>query len=66
MTLRAALFPAGTRVTVRAGRLPMNPELVGRDGTVVGTDEYRPGHYAVLLDGESRARDFAEDELQRA
>ncbi|HSM05254.1 MAG TPA: hypothetical protein VK858_11615 [Longimicrobiales bacterium] len=66
MTLHAAVFPEGTRVRVRAGRLPMVPELPGRVGTVVGTDEYRPRHYAVLLDGESEAREFAQDELEAA
>lgn len=66
MTLHAALFPQGTRVRVRAGRLPMDPELPGKLGTVVATDDYRPGHYSVLLDGESDARTFAQDELERA
>lgn len=65
MTLHAALFPQGTRVRVKAGRLPMDPELPGREGTVVATDDYRPGHYGVLLDGETGARSFAEDELER-
>ncbi len=64
MTLHAALFPQGTRVRVREGRLPMAPGLPGRQGTVLGTDEYRPLHYAVLLDGEGDARDFAQDELE--
>ena len=66
MTLHAALFPQGTRVRVKAGRLPMAPEMPGRVGTVVGTDDYRPGYYGVLLDGEATARSFAQDELERA
>lgn len=66
MTLHAALFPQGTRVRVKAGRLPMAQEMVGRIGTVVGTDDYRPGHYGVLLDGETDARSFAQDELERS
>jgi hypothetical protein len=44
----------------------MDPALPGRNGTVVATDDYRPGHYSVLLDGETDARTFAQDELERA
>jgi hypothetical protein len=43
----------------------MDPELPGRVGTVVATDDYRPERYGVLLDGETGARSFAEDELER-
>jgi hypothetical protein len=51
---------------VKKGRLPAAPETLGRTGTVVGTSDYRPGHYAVLLDGESEPRDFSQDELAPA
>lgn len=63
MTLHAPVFPPGTRVVIRRGRLPLDPRLEGRRGTVVGTDDYRPGRYAVQLDGESEAREFSQDEL---
>ena len=66
MTLSAPLFPPGTRVVVRQGRLPMGAGVVGKAGTVVATDDYRPRRYGVLLDGDSSARDFSQDELQRA
>ena len=63
MTLHAPLYPAGTRVTVRQGRLPLPQGVEGRTGTVVGTSDYRPGRYAVLLDGETEPRNFSQDEL---
>jgi len=66
MTLHAPLFPQGTRVTVRSGRLPVDSSALGRTGTVVATDDYRPRHYGVLLDGETTPRDFSQDELERA
>ena len=43
----------------------MDPELVGRTGMVLETKEHRPRKYGVVLDGEDRVRDFAEDELER-
>lgn len=66
MTLHAPVFPQGTRVKVRQGRLPMDAALPGRMGTVVTVDDYRPRHYGVLLDGDSDPRDFSQDELTRA
>lgn len=66
MTINASLFPQGTRVVVRQGRLPLDDGAVGRTGTVVATDEYRPRQYGVLLDGDSAPREFSQDELQRA
>ncbi|MDT8341701.1 MAG: hypothetical protein RQ751_09340 [Longimicrobiales bacterium] len=66
MTIRAPLHPQGTRVRVRPGRLPLDARAVGRIGTVVATDVYRPGHCGVLLDGDTVPRDFAEAELERA
>lgn len=66
MTLHAPLYPAGTRVTVRRGRLPLSPGLAGRSGTVIQVDDYRPGRYAVQLDGEDTVREFAQDELEAA
>ncbi|UCC26188.1 MAG: hypothetical protein JSU98_03600 [Gemmatimonadales bacterium] len=63
MTLHSPVYPRGTRVAVRPGRLPIDARLVGRNGTVVALDDYRPRHYGVLLDGESQPRDFSQDEL---
>lgn len=42
----------------------MDPDLVDRSGLVVRVDDYRPGRYGVVLDGEDEVRDFAEDELE--
>lgn len=65
MTLHVAVHPQGTRIRVRRGRLPMNPALLGRTGTVVELSDYRPGRYGVVLDGEDEVREFKEDELDR-
>ena len=66
MTLHVAVHPQGTRVRLRRGRLPMDPGLTGRTGTVVELSDYRPGRYGVVLDGEEAVREFREDELERA
>jgi hypothetical protein len=42
----------------------MNPQLVGRTGIVVALDDYQPGKYGVVLDGEPGVRELAEDELE--
>jgi len=42
----------------------MDPDLLGRAGMVLETKDDRPGKYGVVLDGEDRVRDFAEDELE--
>jgi hypothetical protein len=65
MTLHAPVYTLGTRVRLRRGRLPMNPQLVGRTGIVVALDDYQPGKYGVVLDGEPGVRELAEDELDR-
>jgi hypothetical protein len=57
-------FSQGTRVRVRRGRFPMDPTLIGRAGMVVGTDDYRPQRYGVVLDDEVEVRELAEDELE--
>ncbi len=62
--MQTFLYVQGTRVKIRRGTFPMDPGLVGRTGTVVETDMYRPKHYAVQMDGESALRDFTEDELE--
>ena len=63
--MRTFVFPQGTRVRIRRGRFPMAADLVNREGTVVFLDDYRPGRYGVVLDGEEDRRDFSEDELER-
>jgi hypothetical protein len=64
MTLHAPVHPQGSRIRVRRGRLPMNPSLLGRTGTVVELDEYQPGKYAVVMDGEDEVLELAQDELE--
>lgn len=56
-------YAAGTRVAIRRGSFPIDTTLIGREGLIVETDEYRKGRYGVQLDGEEAVRDFAEDEL---
>jgi hypothetical protein len=63
MTLHAPVHPQGTRVRLRRGRFPLSAELVGRTATVVELDEYRPGRYGVVLDGDAEVLDMAADEL---
>lgn len=65
MTVHAPLHPQGARIRVRPGRLPMNPRLVGRTGTVVALDVYQPGKYGVVLDGDDDVVQLVEDELER-
>jgi hypothetical protein len=62
--MRAFLYPEGTRVKIKRGSFPMSGDLLGKTGVVVELNDYRPGRYGVVLDGESRVRDFAEDELE--
>ena len=62
--IRTYKFSQGTRIRVRRGRFPMDPELIGRAGLIVETDDYRPQQYGVVLDDESETRAFAEDELE--
>lgn len=59
----APRFAQGSRIEIRRGRFPMDSDLIGRTGMVLEIDEYRPGRYGVVLDGDERVRDFAEDEL---
>jgi hypothetical protein len=62
--IRTYRFAQGTRVRVRRGRFPMDPELIGRTGLIVATDDYRPQRYGVVLDEEDESREFNEDELE--
>jgi hypothetical protein len=62
--MKAFLYQDGTQVRIKQGIFPMESDLIGRTGVVVETDDYRPGRYGVVLDGESLIRDFSEDELE--
>lgn len=62
--MRTFRYAEGTRVRIREGHFPIDPKTLGREGLVVGVDEYRKGRYGVQLDGEDHVRDFAEDELR--
>ncbi|HEX7090706.1 MAG TPA: hypothetical protein VF192_11270 [Longimicrobiales bacterium] len=64
MAVTGALIPAGTRVRIQRGMLPLDPAAVGRIGTVVDASEYRAHSYGVILDGDREARYFAADEIQ--
>jgi hypothetical protein len=62
--IRTPLYVQGTRVRVRRGRYPIDPQLIGRTGLIVETDDYRPQRFGVVLDEESDQREFNEDELE--
>jgi hypothetical protein len=62
--VRIHLHPQGTRVRIRHGDFPIDPTLVGREGTVLVLDGRVPGRYHVQLDGEERLRAFDESELE--
>jgi hypothetical protein len=62
--MKITRFPRGTRVRIRKGRFPMDPELVGRTGLVLHPDRLVAEKLGVQLDGETRLRTFVEDELE--
>ncbi len=62
--MKAFLFPDGTRVKVKRGSFPMDADLIGKTGVVVELDDYRPGRYGVVLDGETQVRDLHESEVE--
>ena len=62
--VRVQRYPQGTRVVICRGGLPLEPEVVGRVGTIIRHDSEVEDRYAVQLDGESDLRLFAEDELR--
>lgn len=64
MAISIPLIPEGTRVKVKRGRIPQDPALTGRNGTVVIANEYRPQAIAVALDGDQNVRYFMPDELE--
>lgn len=64
MAISIPLIPEGTRVKVKRGRVPQDPALTGRAGTVVIANEYRPQAIAIVLDGEQSIRYFMPEELE--
>ena len=64
MAISIPLIPEGTRVKVKRARVPQDPALTGRAGTVVIANEYRPQAIAVALDGEQSIRFFLPEELE--
>lgn len=62
--IKAVRFPQGTRVVLRRGGLPMDPNLTGRTGMVVETYANKAHRYGVQLDGEDQLRILREDELE--
>ncbi len=61
--IRIQRYPEGARVTVTPGHFPLDPGLVGQNGTVVSHDRWAPTRYGVRLDGETEVRIFDEAEL---
>jgi hypothetical protein len=64
MAIPIPLLPEGTRIRVRRSTLPQDPAVTGRQGVVVLASEYTPHMLAVVLDGESAARQFVPGELE--
>ena len=64
MAIPFAALPEGTRVRVIQGRIPQDPELLGRTGVVASASDYRTQSLGVVLDGESSVRQFAPGELE--
>ena len=55
----------GSRVRIRRGEsFPIDPSLVGREGTVVHLRRGEGRRYDVQLDDEAEIRVFAADELE--
>lgn len=61
---QGGLIPVGGRVRIRRGAAPLDPDIVGRTGTVIDATPYRAHSYGVVLDGERDTRMFAADELE--
>jgi hypothetical protein len=62
--VKIQLYPQGSRVRVRRGSFPIDPNVLGRPGTVVHLLKGGGDRYGVQFDGEDRIRVFAEDELE--
>ncbi len=64
MSIAIPLFPEGTRVEVRRGDVPLDPELLGRVGTVIEASPYAINSYGVMLDGDEEIHYFSYSELK--
>ncbi|TVP58398.1 MAG: hypothetical protein EA351_03705 [Gemmatimonadales bacterium] len=62
--VQISLFPQGTRVRVRRGSLPIDSQMLGREGLVLRHDHIVPRQVVVQLDGEERLRTFTDEELE--
>ncbi len=62
--VKVPLYPQGTRIRVRRGDYPLDPAMVGREGTVILLHRTRKRRYGIQLDGEDRIRAFDESELE--
>lgn len=62
--IKIPLYAQGARVRVRRGDYPMDPRLLGREGTVVSLHRNMPRRYRVELDDESGFHSFDESELE--
>ena len=62
--VKVPLYPQGTRIRVRRGDYPLDPALVGREGTVILLHRTKKRRYGIQLDGEERIRAFDESELE--
>jgi hypothetical protein len=60
----SSILQAGTRVRLRRGRFPTDPELVGREGVVVFNSQYAANRVDVALDGDPAIRTFPPEELE--
>ncbi len=63
-TTELSILEQGTRVKVKQGSMPLETSVIGCVGMVVDSSPYHPHRYGVILDGESRVRYFAAEELE--
>jgi hypothetical protein len=64
MAIPWAAIPEGTRVKVKQGVFPLDPELIGRTGVVVAATEYQTENVGIALDNSTDVRYFSVDELE--
>lgn len=64
MSVAIPLFPEGTRVEIRRGDVPLDPDLIGRVGTVIRASPYAINSYGVMLDGNDELHYFSYSELR--
>lgn len=64
MAIAIPVVPEGARVRVRRGRYPVQPDLLGRTGTVIRASEYAVHLCHVVLDGDQSIHAFSPHELE--